>query len=386
MNERKYNILYVDDEISNLNVFRNTFRRNYNIFTAESALEGLEILDREKIDMILTDQRMPEMSGVEFLKKVIQKYPKPSRILITAFTDFNALKEAVNEAKIFQFIQKPWDEKEIQQILDNALEINHLKQLNDELTEKLKIKNEELERLNNELLELDRLKFQFLRIISHEIRTPLNGLMGATTLLKDTLDDKEYQKYQHLFHILELSTQRLGHFLLLAERITAFKTQRYKVHPEVIDLKKMIEQTLNVLKNSFNEKGIKVDFDLCNGGSTNCYAEKQLIEICLSEILDNAIKHSDDNGSILIKTCTTDDNIILDIIDNGPGFSEIVLKHIYKPFITDEDITKQGMGLDLALIKLIIEAQDGKIDIRNNEKGGSTVQLTFKKLHSLQVS
>ena len=111
MNKRKYNILYVDDEISNLNVFRNTFRRNYNIFTAESALEGLEILDREKIDMILTDQRMPEMSGVEFLKKVIQKYPEPSRILITAFTDFNALKDAVNEAKIFQFIQKPFTVK-----------------------------------------------------------------------------------------------------------------------------------------------------------------------------------------------------------------------------------------------------------------------------------
>ena len=201
---KMYNILYVDDEISNLNVFKNTFRRNYNIFTAESAIEGLEILDREKIDLILTDQRMPEMSGVEFLKKVMLKYPEPSRILITAFTDFNALKDAVNEAKIFQYIQKPWEEGEIQKIIDNALEIHYLKEKNMELTEKLRINNEELTRLNNELLELDKLKFQFLNIISHEIRTPLNGLVGATTLFKDALKGVDFLKYQQLISILAI--------------------------------------------------------------------------------------------------------------------------------------------------------------------------------------
>jgi response regulator RpfG family c-di-GMP phosphodiesterase len=163
---KKFTILYVDDEISNLNVFKNTFRRDYNIFTAESAKEGLEILDKESIDLILTDQRMPEMSGVDFLKKVIQKYPEPNRILITAFTDFNALKNAVNEAKIFQYIQKPWDEKEIKQTLDSALGIYYLKQKNIQLTNELSKNNKELERLNKELIELDEIKIQFLHIIS----------------------------------------------------------------------------------------------------------------------------------------------------------------------------------------------------------------------------
>ncbi len=379
---KKFSILYVDDEVSNLNVFKNTFRRNYNVYTAESASEGLKILNGEKIDLILTDQRMPEMTGVEFLKKVILKYPEPSRILITAFTDFSALKDAVNEAKIFQYIQKPWDAKEIQQIIDYALEIYYLKQKNIELTEELSVNNEELLRLNNELLELDKLKFQFLNIISHEIRTPLNGLIGATLLFKEAFIDEDFQKYRKLFHILEVSAERLGHFLLLAERITKFKAERYKVDPKVIDLNKLIDGAVKTSKNKLIEKNIALEFDFSNDDAGSIIVEKQLIEICLSEIVDNAIKHSSTNGKIIIKTYSKNDNILIDIIDDGPGFPENVLKNIFKPFITDDVVTKQGMGLDLALINLIIGAHHGKINITNNEGGGSTVQLIFKKYNS----
>lgn len=181
---KKYNILYVDDEVSNLNIFKNTFRRNYNIYTAQSAMDGLKVLENEDIDLVLTDQRMPEMSGVEFLKSVMEKFPNPCRILITAYTDFDAIKDAINEARIFQYIQKPWDEVKTQAIIDNAIEISRLKQKNSELIEMLRVNNEELAYLNQELIDLDKLKFQFLNIIGHEIRTPLNGLQGATALLK----------------------------------------------------------------------------------------------------------------------------------------------------------------------------------------------------------
>jgi signal transduction histidine kinase len=376
---KKYNILYVDDEISNLNVFKNTFRRDYNIFTAESAEAGLEILDREEIDLILTDQRMPEISGVDFLKHVMLKYPDPTRILITAYSDFNVIKDAINEAKIFQYIQKPWDEKETQQIINSALDLHCIRQKNIQLTEKLSANNEELERLNKELLELDKLKFQFLNIISHEIRTPLNGLVGATSLFKSSLTGDDFLKYQEMFDILEISTKRLEHFLLLAERITAFKADRYKVNPEVINLGKLVHESVKVLKNRLSEKNLKLEFDLKTDDKSKCYAEKQLIEICLNEIIDNAIKHSDIDGKIIIKTDSKDDQILLEIIDSGPGFSEIVLKNIFQPFITEDDLTNKGMGLDLALIKLIIDAHNGSISIRNNDHTGSTVQLIFKK-------
>lgn len=382
---KKYNILYVDDEVSNLNVFKNTFRRNYNIFTAETGKEGLEILDREKIDLILTDQRMPEMNGVEFLKSVMVKYPEPSRLLITAYADFNALKDAVNDAKIFQYIQKPWDEDEIKQIIDTALNINYLRKKNKELTEELHRKNQELEKLNIELVDLDKIKFQFLNIISHEIRTPLNGLVGATALLKDELSEDEYNKYETRFHMLEGSVQRLNHFLLLAERITSFKVRQFEVVPEVIDLHQLISQVTSEIKERLDEKKINLELILKPKAEDRCFAEKQLIEICLSEILDNAIKHSSEGGKITLRTSTLDEHIIIEISDQGPGISSHVMKHIFKPFITDEDITKEGMGLDLALINLIVKAHDGSIDIRNNDTAGATVKLQFKKYDGAMV-
>jgi signal transduction histidine kinase len=377
--DRMYNVLYVDDEVSNLNVFKNTFRRNYNIFTADSAKAGLEILDKERIDLILTDQRMPEMSGVDFLKSVMMKYPEPSRILITAFTDFSALKDAVNEARIFQYIQKPWEKDEIKNIIDNALEIRYLKQKNQYLTEELKSKNEQLEKLNKELIDLDKIKFQFLHIISHEIRTPLNGLIGATSLFKDELIDHESLKHKELFILLENSVQRLAHFLLLAERITAFKATRYIVNPEVVDVYGLVKQVADGAQERIKNKGLKLELDLFPQGNDICYAEKQLIEICLSEILDNAIKHLNPGGEVTVSTKSRDDQVIIEIADSGPGFPQLVLSNVFKVFITDEDITKQGMGLDLALINLIVEAHQGKMFIWNNERGGATVQLIFEK-------
>ena len=374
---RRFTILYVDDEISNLNVFKNTFRRDYNIITADSAKLGLEILERENIDLILSDQRMPEMNGVDFLKIVMKKRPEPSRILITAFTDFGALKDAVNEAKIFQYIQKPWEEEDIKQIIDSALEYYHLKQINIQLTEELKNKNIELERLNNELIELDKIKDQFLQIISHEIRTPLNGLLGAMSLFREIFDDESLREHKDIFNILEVSTQKFSRFLLVAQRITALKTQKYKIAPERVNLNRLIKDTVANIEESLSGKKIQLDINLCNDDKCECFIEKKLIEICISEILDNAIKYSEYNGYISIKTRTDENKCIVEICDNGPGFSENVSQNIFKPFVTDDDITKQGMGLNLALIKLIIDAHHGNIQISNNKKGGAKVQLEF---------
>ncbi|MBN1414730.1 MAG: hybrid sensor histidine kinase/response regulator [Bacteroidales bacterium] len=372
---KKYSILYVDDEISNLHIFKNTFRRNYNIYTAETAQEGLRILDQEKIDLILTDQRMPEISGVEFLKSVMVKYPQPYRILITAYTDFEALKDAVNEAKIFQYIQKPWEEKEIQHVIDSALDMYRLKQKNIELTEKLKESNEELIRINQELIELDRLKFQFLNIISHELRTPLNGLIGATTLFKMKFRDEDFTKYEELFYILETSSKRLEHFLLLTERITAFKAKRYQLQPDVFHIGDLIHESVKALQDKSLKKNISFLYDLKDEG--NCYADKELIEVCIKELIDNAIKYSHQGGTILIRSFCREKKRIFEVIDQGQGFPDIVLKHKYKAFITSDEFGELGTGLDLALINLIVEAHEGNIDICNNPGGGATVRIVF---------
>ena len=141
----KITILYVDDEENNLISFKATFRLKYKIFTAIGGEEALKILEENTVHIIITDQRMPNMTGTEFLEKVLHKYRDPIRILLTGYTDMSALVEAVNKGQIFHYLTKPWSEEELEQTIERAygiyLEREKIKQMN----EKLSLSNEQLE-------------------------------------------------------------------------------------------------------------------------------------------------------------------------------------------------------------------------------------------------
>ncbi|PWJ57333.1 response regulator receiver domain-containing protein [Dyadobacter jejuensis] len=141
----KVNVLYVDDEINNLNSFKAAFRREFNVMIATSGAEGLEILAKNTIHVIITDQRMPEMTGVDFLIEVLKHYSDPIRILLTGYTDVNAVIDAVNKGHIYYYINKPWDEDQMKIVIKNAYEIFSLREKNRALIDTLTDVNEQLE-------------------------------------------------------------------------------------------------------------------------------------------------------------------------------------------------------------------------------------------------
>jgi response regulator RpfG family c-di-GMP phosphodiesterase len=145
MSENKITILYVDDEENNLFSFKATFRLKYRVLTALSGDEALKLLATNTVNIVITDQRMPEMTGVEFLEKVLQDFPDPIRILLTGYADMNAVVDAVNKGKIFHYVAKPWSEEELDLTINRAyakyLEKAQLKEMN----EKLEGSNDQLE-------------------------------------------------------------------------------------------------------------------------------------------------------------------------------------------------------------------------------------------------
>jgi len=122
MNKNKYSILYVDDEQSNLRVFNNLFRRDYNIVTVTSPREALEIIDTRDFDIIISDQRMPEITGLELLSKVKEKNTLIPTILLTGYTDHEILKEAFNQKNVHNYVNKPFDPDSLRTIIDLAIE------------------------------------------------------------------------------------------------------------------------------------------------------------------------------------------------------------------------------------------------------------------------
>lgn len=145
MSDSKINILYVDDEENNLISFKATFRIKYNVMTAISGDEAVNILRKKPVDIIITDQRMPGMTGVEFLETILDEFPEPMRILLTGYADMNAVIDAVNKGKIFHYLSKPWNEEELDMTILRAYDVYKLRKDEKELTEKLGVTNEQLE-------------------------------------------------------------------------------------------------------------------------------------------------------------------------------------------------------------------------------------------------
>jgi serine phosphatase RsbU (regulator of sigma subunit) len=138
-------ILYVDDEQDNLTVFNSAFRRDYEVHLATSGAEGLEILKKHEIQLIITDQRMPEMTGIQFLEKIIPEYPDCIRMILTGFSDIEAIIQAINTGRVYRYITKPWSKEELKMNIDKALETYHLREQNRQLIEDLKEANQTLE-------------------------------------------------------------------------------------------------------------------------------------------------------------------------------------------------------------------------------------------------
>lgn len=132
---KKPRMLVVDDEPDNLDLLYRTFRRDFKVLRAESGSEALEILSQEgEVAVIISDQRMPEMKGTEFLSKTVPDFPDTVRIILTGFTDVEDLVDAINAGQVYRYITKPWDPEELKQVVEKASETYDLiKQQNEAL-------------------------------------------------------------------------------------------------------------------------------------------------------------------------------------------------------------------------------------------------------------
>jgi response regulator RpfG family c-di-GMP phosphodiesterase len=142
-------LLFVDDEPGILSSLRRLFRpHGYRILIAESGATGLDILEKEQIDLVISDMRMPEMDGAAFLKKVRGRWPNVIRILLTGYADIASTVAAINQGEIYRYISKPWDDNEIVAVVREAIERQNLMLENQRLTALTQAQNEALKSLN----------------------------------------------------------------------------------------------------------------------------------------------------------------------------------------------------------------------------------------------
>jgi response regulator RpfG family c-di-GMP phosphodiesterase len=175
--QRKHSLLLVDDEPDMLFSLKGLLRREFDLYTAESAREGLQVLAEHPVDVVMTDQRMPEMTGVEMLCKVKTRYPDAIRIVFTGYADLKSVIEGVNRGGLHRYITKPWDPDELVEMLREAAaehdDLVERKQLLVDLREHMAQARQIAERINaRDLRELDQQ--------ASELLTRLDKLIGRT--------------------------------------------------------------------------------------------------------------------------------------------------------------------------------------------------------------
>jgi putative nucleotidyltransferase with HDIG domain len=150
--QQEATLLFVDDEANILSSLKRMFRPlGYRIYTAQGGAEGLALMEQETIDLVISDMRMPEMDGAEFLERVTQRWPDTMRILLTGYADLTSTISAVNKGKIYSYISKPWEENDITMQVRRALQQRILEQERRRLVALTRQQNEELTELNNGL-------------------------------------------------------------------------------------------------------------------------------------------------------------------------------------------------------------------------------------------
>jgi FixJ family two-component response regulator len=145
-------LLLVDDEVNITNALKRTLRRDgYTILVANSGEAGLGLLEKQEVGVIISDQRMPHMTGVEFLRKVKILYPKTLRIVLSGYTELESVTNAINEGAIYKFLTKPWDDDLLRENIREAFQLHEMEHENLRLSRELQLANHELSLLNQNL-------------------------------------------------------------------------------------------------------------------------------------------------------------------------------------------------------------------------------------------
>lgn len=387
MNLYSSSILIVDDNPYNLQVLGRLLKdNNYEIEFALNGEAALDWLSSRQFDLILLDINMPLMNGFEVCRRIRSNPLLNSTPVI--FLSGESERDNILmgfELGAQDYITKPFDSRELlvrvrtHLVLKDSLE--KLEKLNRSLEEKvtdrtrqLNTANENLKILNLKLFDLDRSKAEFLNLISHEIRTPLNGIMGVLELLKESGSTDDIME---LIDILNISTRRLERFALDALLITRLKTKQFEIRKERINLTLLLDEILVEIKETFQTENIRFERKDEIAGFL-IYGEIELIKKAISNILENAIHSSPEEGIIRINTLFGDHTIICEIKDQGQGFAAGTTDTVFELFTTGDPYADNSTGIGLPVTKMIMESHGGNITISNNPDGGACVKLLFR--------
>ena len=391
LTDKDHNLLIIDDEVEITKSLVRQFRRKYNVFSTIDPSEGLNIMEKENIQVILSDQRMPGMTGIDFFIKIKDKYPDALKLILTGYTDIEAVIGAINEGQVFRYVKKPWIPGELESVINEAFEkyelitsnrklMQKLRDANQNLEEKVKLRTFELQKANEKLSELNIEKNRYIGMVAHDLRNPIGVAESFSYILTEDFDDiPKEQKLEFLNYINQscsFSLNLIHDFLDISKIEAGIFDLNLSEQDYIAFIRSSIIQNEMLAKNKSQTIFVKTshNFILAN-------FDRNKIQQVVNNLLSNAIKYSFPNTKIIIDISLEDSEIVTQIIDQGQGIPEMELSKLFQPFQTTSArptaANEKSTGLGLAIVKKIIEAHRGKIKVESLVGKGSTFTFSI---------
>lgn len=243
------------------------------------------------------------------------------------------------------------------------------------LANKKRIEND-----NKSLKELNATKDKLFSIIAHDLRSPFSAILGFSELMIYEIENKDFTKIEFFNKIIYTSTQQTFNLLNNLLQWSRIQTGSLKFNSEVLNLDKIIMNTVNLLKANFDEK--EIEFTKIIDAKLTLKADAFMFETVIRNLLSNAIKYTSNNGKVSIKVVETKREVQISIKDTGVGISLKNIKKLFKiesSFSTEGTNNEKGTGLGLMLCKEFIERHNGEIWVESEENKGSNFIFTIPK-------
>lgn len=373
-------VLLVDDEPQILTILSETLESvGYEVHTCNSGPEALDVLEAHQVDLMVSDLRMPEMSGTELLLKVRERKHNMPVIFLTGFGDMKSAVEAMRLGA-FDYLNKPVDIERLVQTLKNAAEQHRLTTENRVLIENL--------------TEANQLKAQFLHGMSHEIRTPLGHITGFAEILESTLENLSDKQERYLHNIQNAAKRLLSMFDDMMQYVDLSSTD-IPLNKDAFLLSDAIDKLQKLLADAFHTQQLNVTIDLPEP-EPSVITDETVCSKIIEVLLKNAVQFSPDKGTIVLKATFEDepqlpedqrDGLVapqgarwlhLAITDSGPGIDPEYHERIFNLFEQlDGTLARghEGTGMGLALGKNLVQRLNGCIDLKSAPDEGSTFTI-----------
>ena len=368
--QRTGGVLLVDDEELNLQVLRQFLEDRWRVHEAASGAEALAIAEKVPLDVVIADQRMPGMTGVEMLVELRRRRPDIAGIVLTAFADMPSLEGAINRANVFRFMRKPWQPREIVEVIEQASAfvvqrrtIEKLVQLLANRSEELRASLDELQAQQQMLLHLERLGTmgKLAAGVTHDLR----NLMVAFRALESETANLAIPG--PLREILSLGLRGVENMVRTLGTLHEFaKTGALSLDLQAVDPAAIVRDAVAIAR---MDREFNLHLVACEApeGLPAVRGDQQKLTQVLVNLVRNALHATRPEERVRITACAQDGAIVIAVEDEGPGIDPDLRARLFQPFASTKG--DQGLGLGLYMARLIVLSHRGRIELVDRPRG-----------------